>query len=31
MTQLRFMIDAPVPADVVLGALTDFSERRPER
>jgi hypothetical protein len=30
MTELRFTVAAPVPPDVVIGALTDFSERRPE-
>jgi len=30
MTELRFTVDAPVPPETVVGALTDFSERRPE-
>ncbi len=30
MTELRFTVDAPVPPETVLDALTDFSERRPE-
>ncbi|HUG88152.1 MAG TPA: SRPBCC family protein [Actinomycetota bacterium] len=30
MTDLSFTVDAPVPAETVIGALTDFSERRPE-
>lgn len=30
MTALRFVVDAPIPAEQVIAALTDFSERRPE-
>ena len=30
MTELRFTVEAPVPAERVFAALTDFSERRPE-
>lgn len=30
MTELRFTIDAPVSAEAVIGALTNFSERRPD-
>lgn len=30
MTELRFTVDAPVPAAAVIAALTDFSARRPE-
>lgn len=30
MTVLRFIVDAPVPADRVIAALTDFTDRRPE-
>lgn len=30
MTVLRFTVDVPVSAETVIGALTDFSERRPE-
>lgn len=30
MTVLRFTVDAPVPADRVIAALTDFTDRRPE-
>jgi hypothetical protein len=30
MTELRFSVDAPVTAEAVIGALTDFSERRPD-
>jgi hypothetical protein len=30
MTELHFVVDAPVPPETVIGALTDFSERRPE-
>lgn len=30
MTELRFTIEAPVAPDVVLGALLDFTERRPD-
>jgi hypothetical protein len=30
MTEVRFTVDAPVTADEVIGALTDFSERRPD-
>lgn len=30
MTELRFTVAAPVSPDAVIGALTDFSERRPE-
>lgn len=30
MTELRFTVEAPVTAQTVLRALTDFSERRPE-
>ncbi len=30
MTELRFTLDAPVSADAVIGALTDFSEGPPE-
>ena len=29
MTELAFTIDTPTPAEAVLGALTDFSEKRP--
>lgn len=29
-TELEFTIDAPVPPETVIGALTDFTERRPE-
>ncbi|HEX9774686.1 MAG TPA: SRPBCC family protein [Actinomycetota bacterium] len=30
MTKIAFDIDVPVPAETVIGALTDFTERRPE-
>ncbi|HEX6208640.1 MAG TPA: SRPBCC family protein [Actinomycetota bacterium] len=30
MTELRFTVDAPVPAERVIEALTDFSDRRPD-
>ncbi|HEX6263008.1 MAG TPA: hypothetical protein VF097_09200 [Actinomycetota bacterium] len=30
MTELRFTVGAPVTAERVLAALTDFSDRRPE-
>lgn len=30
MTDLHFTIDSPVPAGMVVSALTDFSDRRPE-
>jgi len=30
MTGLRFSVEAAVPVEAVIGALTDFSERRPE-
>lgn len=30
MTELRFTVEAPVPAERVLAALTDFSDRRPD-
>ena len=30
MAALTFTVSAPVPPDVVVGALTDFTERRPQ-
>jgi hypothetical protein len=30
MTELRFTIEAPVAPEVVLGALLDFTDRRPD-
>lgn len=30
MTEVRFIVDVPVPPETVVGALTDFSERRPQ-
>ena len=30
MTELRFTIEAPVAPEIVLGALLDFTDRRPD-
>lgn len=30
MTRLRFEVESPLEPEAVIGALTDFSERRPE-